>query len=220
MHLKVFECLCFYSNTQPHRGKFNPRAFSGAFLGYPPGQKAYKLFYFNIKKVITSRDVVCHEHLFSFNPDFPTSSVIPRQCDTKVQEDCFPTVPTSFVPDAIPDDVPIHPPLNIGHVHPTQTTQIDAQPIQELLLSSSQNVVQSSLRQSTRKRQIPSWLNDYHVNIVAFLDSLPVFSSTHMSFLANLAKVPEPHSFKQAKLSDDWIKAMALEIQALEENRT
>ncbi|GAA0168488.1 hypothetical protein LIER_40575 [Lithospermum erythrorhizon] len=41
-----------------------------------------------------------------------------------------------------------------------------------------------------------------------------------MSFLANLAKVQEPHSFKKARLSEDWMEAMALELQALEQNNT
>ncbi|GAA0159381.1 hypothetical protein LIER_16169 [Lithospermum erythrorhizon] len=47
-----------------------------------------------------------------------------------------------------------------------------------------------------------------------------LFSATDMIFLANLAKVQDPHSFKQARLSQEWVKAMAVEIQVLEDNRT
>ncbi|GAA0141278.1 transmembrane signal receptor [Lithospermum erythrorhizon] len=39
-------------------------------------------------------------------------------------------------------------------------------------------------------------------------------------FTADLAKIQEPHSLKQARLSEEWMRAMAIEIQGLEENRT
>ncbi|GAA0162902.1 hypothetical protein LIER_18896 [Lithospermum erythrorhizon] len=65
-HLRVFGCLVFFTNIVPHKEKFAPRAFPAIFLGYPPSQKAYKLFDIVNHKVIISRDVVFYEHLFPY----------------------------------------------------------------------------------------------------------------------------------------------------------
>lgn len=43
-NLKIFGCLCFATNVIPHKNKFAPRAIMCCFIGYNPGQKAYKLY--------------------------------------------------------------------------------------------------------------------------------------------------------------------------------
>ena len=40
--LKCFGCLCFATNTQPHKDKFTPWASKCIFLGFQSGFKAYK----------------------------------------------------------------------------------------------------------------------------------------------------------------------------------
>ena len=42
------------------------RAMPSIFIGYPVGQKAYKLFDLSTKKVFTSRDVKFHEDIFPY----------------------------------------------------------------------------------------------------------------------------------------------------------
>ena len=42
--LKTFGCLCYATNTFPHKDKFSPIAIKLVFIGYSYCQKGYKLF--------------------------------------------------------------------------------------------------------------------------------------------------------------------------------
>ena len=64
-HLRVFGCLCFSTNVFP-KGKFAICAHHCVFIGYPYGQKAYRLYDLESKHIFTSQDVVFHENIFLF----------------------------------------------------------------------------------------------------------------------------------------------------------
>jgi hypothetical protein len=72
-HLRVFGCLTYATNVHaPH--KFAPRSIPSVFIGYPIGQKTYKLFDLSNKIFFTSRDMRFHENTFPFANTKPTFS--------------------------------------------------------------------------------------------------------------------------------------------------
>ena len=62
--LRSLGCLCFISSSFVSRHKFMERAHPCIFLGYPFGQKAYKVLNLTNNKILVSRDVKFFEHIF------------------------------------------------------------------------------------------------------------------------------------------------------------
>ncbi|KAI9173831.1 hypothetical protein LWI28_007225 [Acer negundo] len=75
-YLRVFGCLAYAANVHTSH-KFNYRSIPSVFVGYPIGQKAYKLFDLSTKKIFTSRDVKFHESIFPYTATQPLSESPP-----------------------------------------------------------------------------------------------------------------------------------------------
>ncbi|GAA0150838.1 transmembrane signal receptor [Lithospermum erythrorhizon] len=195
------------------------RALPGVFLGYPMGQKAYKVFYLINRKIIVSRDVKFYEHLFPYSPLFPKSSIVPvEHSASQNYQDPLPVVPVDHKVD-----LPIFSPAAETHIEPMAHVDIPCQlnntqdhhdvpvaPSQPVLIP---NDTIEPARQSHRHRSVPAWFRDYQVNFASLSDH----STAYFSFLAN---IQEPHTYKQAIESREWVEVMHKELAALEANDT
>ncbi|GBN10131.1 Copia protein, partial [Araneus ventricosus] len=56
-YFKTFGCKAFVWNNKKNRGKFEPRALKGIFLGYSDNSKAYRIWLTEAKRVELSRSV-------------------------------------------------------------------------------------------------------------------------------------------------------------------
>ncbi|RVX11871.1 Retrovirus-related Pol polyprotein from transposon TNT 1-94 [Vitis vinifera] len=221
-HIRVFGCLAYATNVHvPH--KFAPRAKRCIFLGYPVGQKAYKLYDLDTHQMFTSRDVVFHETIFPYesipSPSSNSDPVIPLSIS-----DLSPPVPQSSPPEPIS---PIQ--------QPSLPNSVSTQP------SPASPPPEPILRRSQRPHHPPMALRDYVCNQVTSPNHLPPLSSSpqkgtryplcnfvsyhcyspqHRSFTAAVSQDIEPTSYAEAASHSHWQEAMQSELAALEANHT
>lgn len=167
-HLKIFGCLCYAFNLKPSH-KFDVRAKSYVFLGYPVNQKGFKLLDLSTREFIVSRDVVFHEEIFLFSSHKP---------------DCAPFPSTSMLET---DDLP-----SLHHSSPSipQVSIPTPNPTTEVLPDSTA----SRSPRPSRSHRPPHWTKDYVCSNIcstpySLLDHLSYnnISSSHQSFLASIS---------------------------------
>ena len=64
--IKVFETLCF-AQSKRSKDKFAPKGRKCVFLGYPFGQKGWKVFDSETQELFVSKDVIFHENIFPYD---------------------------------------------------------------------------------------------------------------------------------------------------------
>ncbi|KAL0320005.1 UNVERIFIED_CONTAM: Copia protein [Sesamum radiatum] len=204
-NLRVFGCLCFATLTKPHKDKFGKRALRCVFLGYCTDHKGFKVYDLDTKQLLISRDVIFHEQHFPFNSTSLPSSftdiplpIIPLTTDN---DDIAPVVSS-------PVDSPLSPMVTTNPPSSTPSTTVSSLSVPPSL------PITQPIRHSTRPTHKPAWLSDFICN------QSSSYSTAHTQFVAQLSILQKPRSYTQAQGHEEWEKAMAEELQALEQNET
>lgn len=205
--LRTFGCLVMAPNHTHNVDKLIARAVPCVFIGYPPGQKGYKLIDLSNMQTFVSRDTLFYESIFPLNESSVKSYAQPVPCDV-------PQIIQNPVAVTSEDDIVID--NNDDSQTPLRSSN-DTLP--------SSPIVAVPRRKSTRATKPPVWLESYvhtlhqpNANVLQVTDQavLPQFHC----FLASLTKAQDPVSFKQAVQQKHWVDAMNVELNALEENNT
>lgn len=215
--LKSFGCLAFASNPTNSADKFVARGVPCIFLGYPPTQKGYRLLDLTTMKPFVSRDVQFNETIFPLNNTDSQSYMVPLPTP-------MPPANNTMTNDDFDFD------FNISNVNevPNSPLQSDDSHSQHDNQHShdDSSVSPPQLRRTTRVSKPPSWMQSYITKPFPTPSTNVVSVTTHQvaaefsCFLSTLTTRPDPTCFKQAVQNPDWVRAMNIELEALESNQT
>lgn len=229
-HLKTFGCLCYVSTSKVDKSNFDMRAKSSVFIGYSSSHKGYKVLDLTTNKITVSRDVTFHETHFPFHhtpssipklTDFPPYIFLPKHTPLIPDPDLFlpfSSIPTTPIPGNHTTDTEsshldhLSSPFSSLHTTPLSSptsSSISSSPSHPPPVDNhTQDLIDSSLRKSTRQHRPPAYLNDYHChhskhwcNLVSYT-SLP---ATYHPMVSLIASLVEPKTYAEVVHSPEWI---------------
>ena len=183
--LKVFGSACFVLLHPHEHNKLEPRARLCCFLGYGTEHKGFRCWDPLSNRLRISRHVTFWEHtMFSRLSSFHTSFSSPQSFFTNTSVDLFPlsepTLDTELAQSS---------PATANLDPPSVSDDVPESP------------PATPLRRSTRVREPPPHLTDYHC-------------------FSTIVSLVEPTSYQEASINPVWQKAMDEELQALEKTHT
>ena len=226
-HMRPFGCPVFVYIPAQLQKKLDAKSRRGIFVGYSEESKAYRVWDFDKKQVVTTRDLIFDETAFL---QIPKSNEVPTITSSSSSPVLIPDIPLPSNPADPPTptpsvsisshsprandrelivDIPIHPlPNPIEDSPPHQSLSeplIDLSPISEPGESETSPTQSSSLGQRTINP--PTRYGDWYYSFTAMAGTLPPVPKTYEE------AINSPHA-KQ------WKEAMDAEFQALLANDT
>ncbi|CAM8969964.1 unnamed protein product [Rhodiola kirilowii] len=184
-------CLCYGAAIRRGIDKFDARGRRSVLLGYPSGQKGYRLYDLQTKEIYHSRDVVFHEDQFPFEDTLEVSNPAASDC-------VFPNLSTDY------ETMEENPLMSIE---------------QEMESQGVVDVPTTEVRRSMRPKQQPAKFSDY-VMAAENLNGHSVLGEDYNISMAHVLSAFEPTTYSQAQGKPEWEQAMANELDALEKNKT
>lgn len=233
-NMKVFGCLAYASTLSKRQDKFAQRAIKCVFLGYPQNQKGYKLMDLTTGHMFVSRDVCFYETVFPYySTGSPSSSLMFPSHSTFIHD----LEPVSAASKDLHTSSNSQPILSNEFQSPDVTENSESQnnsaPSTGSIIPSSEpptRPVRTKLLPakfadytglpSTIQKQSSSLVNSAVKYPIQLVDSIHQFHPSYQKFVANSTAIHEPLFYSQAVKDSNWCKAMQVELNALEINKT
>lgn len=199
LHLRVFGCLYFMFTLKRDRTKLDHRSNKCIFIGYLVGIKGYKVYDLTNYTTLVARDIIFIEFEFPFK--YSTSK---NNSSPTLNPDL--TLPPPF-PDILP--YPYSSPLNKPEIHSPSTdpfsspspsapdlTTLETEsiiPSNHVEIETATSLLPAPPRSSNRVKHTPSYLHDYHCQLVS--------SSNHPSLSTDCTAHPLHHTLSYSWLS-------------------